>query len=181
MRAAISLREGGANVNAKHQRFIAEYMKDLNATQAYIRAGYSPNGANASAAKLLANPSIRARVDIEIAKSAARTGTTPDRVLRELGRIAFAQPQAIIDFATAQVREDAEVDDLAAVASVKVKTIPTKAGEGVEREVKLYDKLNALDALGRHLGMFRDSYMLPVATPRIIDDIPRHAEKAGEA
>ena len=39
---------------------------------------------------------------------------------------------------------------------MKVKTIPTKEGEGVEREIKLTDKLKALELLGKHLGMFKE-------------------------
>lgn len=42
------------------------------------------------------------------------------------------------------------------MASVKVKRFPTKEGEGIEREIKFYDKTKALDLAGRHLGMFKD-------------------------
>lgn len=56
----------------------------------------------------------------------------------------------------ATIRGDANREDTAAIASVKVKTIPTEAGNIIEREVKVYDKLKALELLGKHLGMFKE-------------------------
>lgn len=61
-----------------------------------------------------------------------------------------------MNFDEATIKEDAADEDVAAVASVRVKRFPTKDGEGVEREVKMYDKTKALELLGRHLGMFKD-------------------------
>ena len=46
------------------------------------------------------------------------------------------------------------------MASVKVKRFPTQDGEGIEREIKFYDKTKALDLAGRHLGMFKDKLEL---------------------
>ena len=56
----------------------------------------------------------------------------------------------------ATVKEEATEEDLAAISSIRVKRFPTKDGEGVEREVKMYDKTKALELLGRHFGMFKD-------------------------
>ena len=75
----------------------------------------------------------------------------------ELAKIALVNAGDVIDFENAKILEDAREDDLAAVASVKIKTIPGKGGKnGVEREVKLYDKLRALELAGKHLGMFKE-------------------------
>ncbi len=49
-------------ISTRHVRFVREYLKDGNATQAYIRAGYSRRGAQPSASKLLARPHIAAAV-----------------------------------------------------------------------------------------------------------------------
>lgn len=65
-------------------------------------------------------------------------------------------PARVVNFDEATDRKDALPEDLAAVASVKVKRFPTKDGEGIEREVKFHDKNKALDLAGRHLGMFKD-------------------------
>nr|DAL83133.1 MAG TPA: Terminase small subunit [Caudoviricetes sp.] len=135
----------------KQARFCEEYMIDLNATQAAIRAGYSPKTANEQAARLLANVSIQNRIAQLQAEQSRRTGVSADRVLRELAKVAFVNAGDLIDARTASLKSDAAPDDLAAVQSVKVKTF---GEDGLEQEVKLADKLKALDLLGRHLGMF---------------------------
>lgn len=153
--------------NPKHEMFCQEYMIDLNQTQAYIRAGYSPREAESAAARLSANVKVRARINELKAERSVRTGVTADRVVRELARIAFLDPTKLADINKAELLEDATEDDRAAIASIKV-----KSGEDfTEREIKFADKLKALDQLGRHLGMFQDNLNLNVALPRIVDDI----------
>ena len=114
----------------KQARFCEEYMIDLNATQAAIRAGYSPKTANEQAARLLANVSIQNRIAQLQAEQSRRTGVSADRVVRELAKVAFVNAGDLIDARTAS------------------------GEDGLEQEVKLADKLKALDLLGRHLGMF---------------------------
>lgn len=145
-----------AKLTAKQERFVEEYLIDLNATQAAIRAGYSPNTANEQGSRMLANVSIRTYIDKEMAERSKRTGINQDRVIRELARLAFVNANDVIDIEEATLKNGATEDDTAAIASVKVKTIPTKEGEGVEREIRLTDKLKALELLGKHLGMFKE-------------------------
>lgn len=143
-----------ARLTAKQKRFIEEYLIDLNATQAAIRAGYSPNSAREIGYENLNKPHIRAHVDKAIAERSRRTGINAERVIIELARIGLINPGNLINFGMATVRGEATEDDLAAIQSVKVKTIPTEGGDITEREVRLYDKNRALELLGRHLGMF---------------------------
>ncbi len=145
-----------ASLNPKQERFIKEYLRDLNATQAYIRAGYSPKGAEASACKLLRNPKVRARVDIEIAKASARTGVTPDRVLRELARIAFANLDNVIDLKTGAMRPSATKEDKAAVTMARIKRKKYEDEEETELEVRMGEKTKALEVLAKHLGMMTE-------------------------
>lgn len=145
-----------AKLTAKQKRFIEEYLIDLNATQAAIRAGYSPHTAKEIGYENLTKPHIRARVEEALAERSKRTGINADRVVRELARIAFVNAADLINFETATIAEGASEDDTAAIASVRVKTIPTDAGEGVEREIRICDKLKALELLGKHLGMFNN-------------------------
>lgn len=145
-----------AKLTEKQKRFVEEYLIDLNATQAAIRAGFSAKTANEQGSRMLANVSIRTCIDEEIAARSKRTGVNQDRVIRELARIAFVNANNVINIEEATLKEDATEDDTATIASVKVKTIPTKEGEGVEREIKLADKLKALELLGKHLGMFKE-------------------------
>lgn len=143
-----------AKLTAKQKKFVEEYLIDLNATQAAIRAGYSPNTAQEIGSENLSKPIIKAEIDKAIAERSRRTGINQDRVLRELAKIAFVNPGDVINFDEATVKGDAKEEDLAAIASVKIKNIPTEDGEITEREIKLCDKLKALDLLGKHLGIY---------------------------
>lgn len=147
-------------LTAKQKRFIQEYLIDLNATQAAIRAGYSPDSAKEIASENLTKPNIRDAVDKAMAERSRRTGINQDRVLLELAKVAFLNPTDVIDMDKATIKGDSNRDDTAAIASVKVKTIPTENGSIVEREVKTYDKLRALELLGKHIGMFKDKIEL---------------------
>ena len=155
----------------KQKLFVEEYLIDLNATQAAIRAGYSPDTAKDIGCENLAKPNIRAEIDKALAARSRRTGINQDRILMELARIALLNPANVVDFETATIRENAAEDDLAAVASVKVKRFPTKEGEGIEREIKFYDKNKALDAIGRHLGMFQNNVNVNVESSQKLNDI----------
>ena len=138
----------------KQARFCEEYMIDLNATQAAIRAGYSPKTAQEQSARLLSNVMVQNRLAQLQAEQSRRTGVSADRVVRELAKIAFANASGLIDPETASVKLDASRDDLAAIQSIKVKSF---GEDGLEHEVKLADKLRALDLLGKHLGMYKDA------------------------
>lgn len=137
----------------KQKRFIEEYLIDLNATQAAIRAGYSPDTAQQTGSENLSKPVIRAQIDRAMAERSKRTGVNAERVIQELAKIAFVNAAEVIDPKTATVKEDALPEDTAAIQSVKVKTF---GEDGLEREVKMADKLKALELLGKHLGMFKD-------------------------
>ena len=136
----------------KQKRFVEEYLIDLNATQAAIRAGYSPGTAQQIGSENLSKLVISNAIAKAMADRSKRTGINQDRVLQELARIGFAKITYIIDPETAKIKEDASEDDLACIQSVKIK--PNEFG--TEREVKLYDKKSALVDLGKHLGLFKD-------------------------
>ena len=144
----------------KQRLFVDEYLIDLNATQAAIRAGYSPNNADKIGSELLGKTRVSDAIKTAMAERSKRTGINQDRILMELAKIALVNPENVVNFDEATIREDALPEDLAAVASVKVKRFPTKDGEGIEREIKFYDKTKALDLAGRHLGMFKDKVEL---------------------
>ena len=143
-----------AKLTAKQKKFVEEYLIDLNATQAAIRAGYSTESAKEIGCENLTKPNVKAEIDKAIAERSRRTGINQDRVLRELAKIAFVNPGDVINLNQATVKSDAKEEDLAAIASVKIKNIPTEDGEITEREIKLCDKLKALDLLGKHLGIY---------------------------
>ena len=140
----------------KQKLFVEEYLIDLNATQAAIRAGYSPKSANEQGARLLANVSISSAVAVALAERSKRTGINADRIIQELAKLAFINPIDVINMESASINTDASRDDTAAIASVKVKITPTEDGYITEREVKTYDKIRALELLGKHVGLYTD-------------------------
>ncbi len=139
-------------LTAKQQRFCDEYLIDLNATQAAIRAGYSVKTANEQGSRLLAKLSIQEAIGKEMAERSKRTGINQDRVVIELAKLAFVNIADVVDLENATVKTSATDEDLACIQSVKIK--PSEFG--TEREIKLYDKKASLELLGRHLGMFKD-------------------------
>lgn len=149
-----------AKLTVKQRTFVDEYLIDLNATQAAIRAGYSPDTAKDIGCENLAKPNIRAHIDKALAERSKRTGINADRVLLELAKMAFVNAADVINTEDATLKADATPEDTAAIQSVKVKVIPTKDGKGVEREIKMADKIKALELIGRHLGMFKDKLEL---------------------
>ena len=163
-------------VNKRQRQFCEEYLIDLNATQAAIRAGYKEKFAHTNAPKLLQNTTIKAKIDELMAARAKRTEISQDRVLKELAIIAFsnaADYAAVVDEET-YVEVDGNWiklldDDGNPVLKRTVKPVLTgcltdeqkralsvikKGRDGFE--VKPYDKVRALELLGKHLGMFQD-------------------------
>lgn len=158
-----------AKLTEKQKRFVEEYLIDLNATQAAIRAGYKVDNARQTATENLAKPYIAEAINKALAERSRRTGINQDRVIQELAKIAFVNITDIVN-ADCEILPDADEADLAAIESVKVKTIPTKSGEtGVEREVKLSSKLKALEMLGKHLGMWNDKLDVNMNIPIIFE------------
>lgn len=155
-------------MTAKQKRFCEEYLIDLNATQAAIRAGYSPATARSVGNENLTKPDIRARIDTEMAERSRRTGVNSDRVVQELAKIAFVKATDIIDPNTATIRDSATEEDKACIASVKFKSSSGETSDSVEREIRMCDKLKALELLGKHLGMFTDKVNVSGNVPVVI-------------
>lgn len=148
----------------KQKAFVEEYLIDLNATQAAIRAGYSPDTSNEQGARLLANVSVKDAIEKALAERSRRTGINQDLVIRELCRIARVNIMDIID-EDCEIRSSATEDDLACIESVKVKASDNQFGSSTEREVKVASKLKALELLGKHLGMWNDKLNVNLNLP----------------
>ncbi len=137
------------SLNEKQETFCMEYIKDLNATKAAIRAGYTKNVARNTGPRLLKSPAIVEKIQELMEERAKRTKIDSDRVLKELATIAFVNIADIINVSTGEVSPTVDMEKMRAVASIKVKTGAT----GEEHEIKLVDKLKALEMLCRHLGL----------------------------
>ena len=80
-----------AQLTDKQKRFVAEYLVDLNATQAAIRAGYSKKTADRIGPELLGKTCVSEAIQVAMRDREKRTEITQDRVLNELGKVAFAK------------------------------------------------------------------------------------------
>jgi phage terminase small subunit len=144
-----------SNLTDKQKLFVAEYLVDLNATQAAIRAGYSEKTAYSIGQENLNKPEITDAISRAFKKRAERTRVDADRVIKELARIAFATIGTMATWTgDAIVLKDSESlsdDDRAAIQEIT----RTETPNGANIRVKLSDKLTALEKLGRHLGMFQ--------------------------
>ena len=157
-----------AKMTAKQQRFCDEYLIDLNATQAAIRAGYSVDSAKEIGCENLSKPNIQSAIAKAMAERSKRTGVNQDRVVLELAKMAFVNIDDVVDVKTGSVKENASKDDLACIQSIKYKKSDGVNGTSVEREVKITDKKSALELLGKHLGMWNDKIDVSVALPVVI-------------
>lgn len=149
-------------LTAKQTRFVDEYLRDLNATQAAIRAGYSAKTAEQLGYQLLQHPSVSAEIECRQKKLAEKLEVTVERVLTEYARIAFQDPRKLLnEDGTPKALSELDDDTAAVIAGLDVSHI--RAGEsdvGTILKYKLADKKGALDSLARHLGMFKDSLEL---------------------
>lgn len=162
-----SVAMAGGKLTKKQQRFVDEYLIDLNATQAAIRAGYSVKTADAIGCENLTKPNIQQSIAEKMAERSKRTGVNQDRVVLELAKIAFVRMTDVVD-SSGRIRDNATDDDLSCIESIKYKESDNEYGGSVEREVKVASKLKALELLGKHLGMWNDKLDVNVTTPIVI-------------
>lgn len=137
----------------KQFKFIQEYMVDMDATNAFIRAGYSKNGAAQNACILLCKPNIRRIVDMEVAKVSPALEISPERTIKEVARIAYFQPKNLYDTEGKLISINKLDENTAAcIKSIKeTRTYPTNKDWDVRviTELTIWDKNSALDKLMR--------------------------------
>lgn len=156
----------------KQAEFVREYLVDLNATQAAIRAGYSRRTAVKIGSENLRKPDVAWAIEAAMAERAARTEITADRVLKELAKIGFSDIRNVVTWGEAIAVKDIETGEVTiangvalvaadqldeSVAATIAEVSQTKDGT---LKVKLHDKRAALVDIGRHLGMFNDKLTL---------------------
>jgi phage terminase small subunit len=143
----------------KQQKFVDEYLIDLNGSQAAIRAGFSPKAANRTGSRLLSRVDIQAAIAKGRAIMSKRTGITQDRVLTELAKIGFSDIRKVLTpDGNVQSPHDWDDDTAGAISSFEVVASRTPDGSEVTESVhkfKVWDKLSALEKIGKHLGMFK--------------------------
>lgn len=144
----------------KQQRFVDEYLVDLNATQAAIRCGYSVRTARSQGSELLTKPDISAAVVAGKSAQLASAGLSASRVLEEIRSIAFSDlRKAFDDEGQLKNVKDLDDDTARALASTKVLRTNLTSGDGSREtvhEIKMWDKLKALELAAKHFGLLED-------------------------
>lgn len=159
---AARARSVAGKLNAKQIRFVDEYLLDLNATQAALRAGYSEQTAYSQGQRLLKHAEVAALIASRQAARAAKTEITAEVVLSELLRLARVDVGAAFDEhgRLLPIREIPE-DIRRAICGVETDELFEGRGRdreqiGVTRKIRFWDKARALEMLARHLGILRD-------------------------
>lgn len=133
----------------RQAEFCRQYLLDLNATQAAVRAGYAARSAHNQAARMMRNDEVLAEIARLQEGRSARTGVTADAVVQQLARVAFFDVRALFR-PDGTPKAPHELGDDAAAAVAAVDTTDGRC------RVRLHDRLSALELLGKHLGLFRE-------------------------
>ncbi len=147
----------GNGLTNKQKAFVQEYLVDLNGTQAALRAGYNKNSAPVVGCENLKKPNIQQAIQEEMEKRQERTRVTQDKVVQELAKLAFSNMRSFAKWSkdgVVLVDSDQLTDDETACVAEITQT-ETQYGKTIK--VKPYNKKDALELLGRHLGMFSDT------------------------
>jgi phage terminase small subunit len=156
----------------RRSRFAQEYAKDLNGTQAAIRAGYAPKAAHVTSSRLLKDAKVNAEIAALLKKVATKNEITVERTLQEIARIAYGDIRKLYrEDGSLKALHEMDEDAAAQLAGVDVEeeyhSKVEVEGEGDEaeakitpavtitRKVKRWDKVKALDQCMAYLGMHK--------------------------
>jgi len=159
----------------KQQRFVAEYLKDLSATQAAIRAGYAAGSAHVNGPRLLKYPQVKAAIAAKEQRIIQKAELSAERTLEELRRIAFLDPRRFYYPAghpqAGMLKPVTELDEEVAaclagneVARANLNPTDGKRDEEWLHKIKYFDKLKALEMLAKHFALLKDIVDVTVTT-----------------
>ena len=142
------MQKGVVAMNARQKRFCDEYLIDCNATQAAIRAGYSPKTAKVTGAKMLTNANLKACIDEQL-----------ERIHNEK----TADAQEVLEYLTAVMRGQHTEQTLQLI------------GDGVQKiadiDVSAKERLKAAELIGKRYGMFKDNVGIDLEPVVIVNDL----------
>jgi phage terminase small subunit len=183
-----------SKLTAKQQAFVDEYLIDLNATQAAIRAGYSVKRASEIGYQLLQKTTVSEAIAVAMAERSKRTSISQDRILQQLAKIAFSDIKDVMEWRNINypltnwegmpildpdgnqetdprlriiLKESSEVD-----GAIIQEISETNKGGMITHTVKLNDRMKALELLGKHLGMWTEKHQVEFVTPTFVEDVP---------
>ncbi len=164
-----------SNLTDKQERFVEEYLVDLNATQAAIRAGYSEKTAAVIGFQNLTKLNIAEAIQVKRQEISEETGITIKRVLEEEATLAFLDIADLFDENGFLIKKMSEIPEETRRAIAGLEVIVSDVGLETRYKFKLNDKGKALERLGRHLGMYNDT--LTVINKGNLEEKQRAAEE----
>lgn len=154
-------------LTAKQARFVDEYLKDLNATKAAARAGYSELTASRQGPRLLSNPEVSTAIDARKISRSERIKADSDWVLKRLVEEAEADLKDIFDSETNDllpVEKWPLIWRIGLVAGVEVEALFQGEGKnrvqiGYVKKVRLSDRIKRIELIGKHVKVnaFQDT------------------------
>jgi phage terminase small subunit len=150
-------------ITQRQQRFIEEFQVDHNATQAAVRAGYSPRSATALGSRLAQKPQIAAAIAAAQDARSVRTDISIDDAIYELSLVAFSDISNYIVGVQGRltVAPGVSLDALRALAHGSVKVQRSPDGLSASVDIRMWNKLDALKMIGTHLGLWTPAEVPP--------------------
>lgn len=143
-----------AKLSDKQVKFCKEYLIDLNATQAAIRAGYSENSAQQIGAENLVKPVIAEKIAQLQAKRSEKTEITAENVLKELRNWAYGDFTELMELSFEQIKELPKDVRRLITGFDKSTTTFGEDCEKVTYKVRFVDKGKAMDMIARHISFY---------------------------
>lgn len=156
-KGASSKPQASSELTVKQDAFCREYVVDMNGTAAAVRAGYSDDNARQQASRMLTKANIKARIDELLKIKNDKLDITAEKILKEFARIAFGDLRKLYH-EDGRLKEVRELDDegAAILSAIEVDELYSDHKKiGYTKKVKLHNKLQALESLAKHLGLYQ--------------------------
>lgn len=152
-----------AKLTAKQQRFCDEYLIDLNATQAAIRAGYSEKTAAVIATENLRKPNIKEYIENRLAEKEKELIADQDEVMRYLTSVMRREMKESV-VVTLQNKTEKWVKD-EETGKLKKQTVTEESPAVVEIPARLSDSNKAAELLGKRYGLYTEKVEADILLP----------------
>lgn len=164
------------------KKFLDRYFETLNGAQSAIYAGYKENSARQQAHQILERPESEEYLQKLRADFIAKNGINKESVLNEYRKIAFSDVRKVLTVdGGLKPLDEVDEDTAGAIAAIESFDVTDKESReilGTNRKIKLHDKLRALEALSKHLGLFeKDNDQKSKAAQVTIFELPDNGRK----
>ena len=165
----------------KWNMFASEYAKSFNAKESAIKAGYRRHSASVIGSQLLTKPKIQDLIRLKTSKRMERVELTGDFVLKELVNVAGLDMKDALDDNGNMLSVNEMPEHVTkAMQSIEINENHTTSGQfvGYTKKIKLWDKIKALEMLGKHLRLWADRVEV-TAAPDLLEALEQMGNERG--